>query len=184
MELYEFKSMDGVTLTQLIKVFASMMNTEKSKNIGEHLDNYHWEIGRNILHRIFGFPQNATLLYSLYGLKVETLHFMPNAIKLVKNAPENIDILSLYPVHDYVNDLIELKKYRKIPNARISNVIFSGPCTIVFWSDGDKTIVRCGDDDNFDKEKGIAMAISKKFMGTNKSKSNYCDIFKQWCSEE
>ncbi len=61
----------------------------------------------------------------------------------------------------------------------IKNVIFSGPYTIVMWSDGDKTIVRC-DDENFDKEKGLAMAISKKFLGTNKSKSNYNDIFKKW----
>lgn len=61
----------------------------------------------------------------------------------------------------------------------IKNVIFSGPCTIVIWSDGDKTIVRCNDK-KFDKEKGLAMAIAKKFLGTNKSKSNYNDIFKKW----
>lgn len=66
----------------------------------------------------------------------------------------------------------------------IKKVIFSGPCTIVMWSDGDKTIVRCGDDDIFDKEKGLAMAIVKKFLGTNTSKSNYCDIFKKWIPEE
>ena len=64
----------------------------------------------------------------------------------------------------------------------IKNVIFSGPCTIVMWSDGDKTIVRC-DDENFDKEKGLAMSITKKFLGTNKSKSNYNDIFKKWIKD-
>ena len=66
----------------------------------------------------------------------------------------------------------------------ITNVIFSGPCTIVMWSDGDKTIVRCENSDIFDKEKGLAMAIVKKFLGTNTSKSNYCDIFKKWIPEE
>ena len=65
----------------------------------------------------------------------------------------------------------------------IKNVIFSGPCTIVQWSDGDKTIVRCENDD-FDKEKGLAMAIVKKFFGTNESKSNYNDIFKKWIPDE
>lgn len=64
----------------------------------------------------------------------------------------------------------------------IKNVIFSGPCTIVIWSDGDKTIVRCNDK-KFDKEKGLAMAIAKKFLGTNKSKSNYNDIFKKWIKD-
>lgn len=66
----------------------------------------------------------------------------------------------------------------------IKDVKFSGPCTIVFWSDGDKTIVRCGEDDKFDKEKGLAIAVAKKFLGTNKSKSNFNDIFKKWIQEE
>ena len=68
-------------------------------------------------------------------------------------------------------------------NLEIKNVIFSGPCTIVQWSDGDKTIVKCENED-FDKEKGLAMAICKKFLGTNKSKSNYNDIFKKWIKED
>lgn len=68
-------------------------------------------------------------------------------------------------------------------NAEIKNVIFNGPCTIVQWSDGDKTIVKCENED-FDKEKGLAMAICKKFLGTNKSKSNYYDIFDKWIPEE
>lgn len=65
----------------------------------------------------------------------------------------------------------------------IEKVIFSGPCTIVLWSDGDKTMVRC-ENETFDKEKGLAMAISKKFLGSNKSKSNYYDIFEKWIPEE
>lgn len=69
------------------------------------------------------------------------------------------------------------------PQDLIKNVIFSGPCTIVQWSDGDKTIVRC-ENENFDKEKGLAMAIVKKFFRTNESKSNYNDIFKKWIPEE
>ena len=69
------------------------------------------------------------------------------------------------------------------PQDLIKNVIFSGPCTIVQWSDGDKTIVRCANED-FDKEKGLAMAIIKKLFGTNESKSNYNDISKKWIHEE
>ena len=64
----------------------------------------------------------------------------------------------------------------------IENVIFNDPCTIVFWSDGDKTIVKCNSED-FNKEKGLAMAIAKKLLGTNKSKSNYNDIFKKWIKD-
>jgi hypothetical protein len=47
----------------------------------------------------------------------------------------------------------------------IEDVIFNGPATIVKWSDGTKTIVKCCEDDLFDPEKGLAMAISKKALG-------------------
>ena len=44
---------------------------------------------------------------------------------------------------------------------KIKNVIFNDPATIVFWNDGTKTVVKCGKNDTFDPEKGLAMAISK-----------------------
>ena len=60
---------------------------------------------------------------------------------------------------------------------KIKNVIFNNPATIVFWSDGSKTVVKCGEGDTFDPEKGLAMAVSKKFFD---NKGYYCDIFKKW----
>lgn len=67
------------------------------------------------------------------------------------------------------------RKSSKIP--KIKNVIFNYPATIVFWEDGDKTVVKCQNDDMFDAEKGLAMAIIKKMNG---GKGNYCEIFKPW----
>ena len=46
---------------------------------------------------------------------------------------------------------------------KIINVIFNDPATIVFWSDGTKTVVKVQPGDIFDPEKGIMAAISKKF---------------------
>lgn len=43
-------------------------------------------------------------------------------------------------------------------------VIFSGPCTIVFWDDDTKTIVRCSEGDTYDKEKAVSMAYLKKIF--------------------
>lgn len=63
----------------------------------------------------------------------------------------------------------------------IKNVIFNDPATIVFWSDGSKTVVKVQDGDEYDEEKGLAMAISKKALG---NKSNYCNVFKKWLPEE
>lgn len=57
----------------------------------------------------------------------------------------------------------------------IKKVIFSDPATIVFWTDNTKTIVRCGENDIYDPEKGVAMCCMKKLLGTNKTGSNYLD---------
>lgn len=62
----------------------------------------------------------------------------------------------------------------------IKKVIFNDPATIVFWTDGTKTVVQAHDE-KFDKEKGIAMAIAKKTLG---NKGNYFEIFKKYCGEE
>ena len=94
----------------------------------------------------------------------------------VKKENKKMDI-KLYECGTFVGGVVTK------PQDLIKNVIFSGPCTIVQWSDGDKTIVRCENED-FDKEKGLAMAIVKKLFGTNESKSNYNDIFKKWIQEE
>lgn len=52
----------------------------------------------------------------------------------------------------------------------ITNVIFNDPATIVFWSDGTKTVVKCCKNDNFDEEKGLAMAVLKKLSGNDSKK--------------
>lgn len=52
-------------------------------------------------------------------------------------------------------------------NVNIRKVIFNDPATVVLWSDGTKTVVKCGPDDIFDKEKGLAMAIVKKMAGND-----------------
>jgi hypothetical protein len=63
----------------------------------------------------------------------------------------------------------------------IKNVIFNDPATIVFWSDGTKTVVKCQPGDKFDPEKGLAMAITKKTMGNTGS---YYNVFEKWIKEE
>lgn len=64
----------------------------------------------------------------------------------------------------------------------IENVIFNNPATIVFWSDGTKTVVKKQrGDKKFDPEKGLAMAICKKIMG---NKGNFNNMFKEWIEED
>lgn len=59
----------------------------------------------------------------------------------------------------------------------IKKVIFNEPATIVFWADGTKTVVKCSKDDEFDPEKGLAMAIAKKFFG---NENGYSKNIKKW----
>lgn len=63
---------------------------------------------------------------------------------------------------------------RTIP--QIAKVIFNDPATIVLWNDGTKTVVKA-QNEVFDKEKGLAMAIAKKAMG---NRGNYFEEFKKW----
>lgn len=52
----------------------------------------------------------------------------------------------------------------------IDKVIVNGPATIVLWSDGDKTVVKCAKDEPWDEEKAFALCIAKKALG---NKGNY-----------
>lgn len=47
----------------------------------------------------------------------------------------------------------------------IKNVAFNPPLTVVIWGDDTKTFVKCSEDENYDPEKGLAMAIAKKALG-------------------
>ena len=63
------------------------------------------------------------------------------------------------------------------PNlVEIKNVVFNPPATIVFGTDNSKTVVKA-ENEIFDPEKGLAMAIAKKALG---NKGNYYETFKKW----
>ena len=62
----------------------------------------------------------------------------------------------------------------------IKKVIFNEPATIVFWGDGSKTVVKAQNGEQFDPEKGIAMAFMKKYYG---NKGKYFNRVKKWTKE-
>ena len=63
----------------------------------------------------------------------------------------------------------------------IRKVIFNDPATIVLWSDGTKTVVKCGPEDSYDMEKGLAMAIVKKMAGND---NRFHKVFKQYTKKK
>ena len=100
--------------------------------------------------------------------------------------------VSYRSLYDIRNDAeVPINIYRNILNStygigslripEIKNVIFNDPATIVFWEDGTKTVVKCQDGDEFDPEKGLTMAITKKAYG---NKGSYCNKLKKWLPKE
>ena len=84
--------------------------------------------------------------------------------------PTTLDEVHNYCMHDTVNS----------SRMMIKKVIFNNPATIVFWSDGSKTVVKSHLDD-YDPEKGLAMAIAKKALG---NEGNYYNVFKKWLPKD
>ena len=62
----------------------------------------------------------------------------------------------------------------------IDRVIFNDPATIVIWMDGTKTVVKAHNE-KYDPEKGLAMAIAKKYFG---NKGNYFNHLRPWLEKE
>lgn len=87
-------------------------------------------------------------------------------------------------VHFMIGKALEDKGI-KIPipapqKASIHKIIFNGPATIIFWTDGTKTVVRYNDETETidDREKAVFAACAKKLLGTNATGSNYLDRIK------
>ncbi len=102
----------------------------------------------------------------------EVAKYCENDIAVTKEA---INKLCDVDAHTYV---------RYVPPAgpfEIKKVIYNNPATIVFWKDGTKTVVKACEDDEYDPEKGLAMAISKKALG---NKGNYYETFKKALPKE
>lgn len=103
---------------------------------------------------------------------MEKIHYEPDA--LGKKLLENMTLNGLYGKFQKETNKM---KYNEITNSdsytgvithrgfvirpNIKKVIFSGPCTIVLWANGDKTIVKRAEGDKNDREVAVLYAIAK-----------------------
>jgi hypothetical protein len=69
----------------------------------------------------------------------------------------------------------------KKENFDIEKVLFNSPATIVWFKDGTKVVVQCQENDVFNKEVGLAMAVMKKAYG---NKANFNNVLNKWCKEK
>lgn len=77
--------------------------------------------------------------------------------------------IMISPRIDYTKFYARKKLPSEIGETMIKNVpvitrcIINDPAVVVFWSDGTKTIGKCIDNDEFNPEIGLSMAISRKY---------------------
>ena len=81
-----------------------------------------------------------------------TKMYIANDIRNTKAAIERLRANSTYGLSAY-------------PKFDYKKIIFSGPCTIILWKDGTKTMARVSKTDAFDPEKGVAICFMKRAIG-------------------
>ena len=199
MKNYIFRSLDGVGIDLICDVFNKMLSDEMVRVRHFNYNNYEWCIGVDVVQRINDLRGWRPLPIetgpnSILGIRAEKRYGVkPNEIVLeLKRNIREVDVASMYPRFTvdprgngksmmqlrYSEEM--MKKITFNNPELIKNVIFNDPATIVFWNDGTKTVVKA-ENEEFDPEKGLAMAISKKFLG---NKGNYYETFKKWLPEK
>ena len=198
---FEFRNLDGAAPVNICEAFRCLIHEEKTVVLKYGLFDaslYEWIIGNDIWKKIL-----ETYHMYLYPLNNNSTQFMdidiayvdsdrPNVI-ILKTKDDNtmkkqlnsifgLDSIARYCNSDVTSTRIAYNNmYKNTQTSLIKNVIFNDPATIIHWNDGSKTVVKCGEGEVYDPEKGLAMAISKKVLG---NKGNYYETFKKWLPEK
>lgn len=62
--------------------------------------------------------------------------------------------------------------FRHDAKYKAKQVIFNPPATVVLWTDGTKTVVKCDPEDTFNETTGIALCYMKKALGNTSRELN------------
>ena len=180
---------EGSTSQAIFNIMRSMLNAEFCSYFGAIIeDDYEWVIGSDVWNKIIKSDSIKTnvvncidsLNYKIFDIEVTISTKELNTITLRKKDKRRNEMpVERKSTSSCVYYASTTAKSISAPS--IKKVIFNYPATIVLWSDGSKTVVKCQDGDIYDPEKGLAMAISKKALG---NKGNYCNEFKKWLPED
>lgn len=198
MKSYKFVSLDGINVDFIYSVCRKLLYDEMAEVYDFDHKNYRWSIGIDVFNRLRDIMGLQTLTCTPIGnilgidvVKSYTIGYTEILLRLKPHYNE-LDVASMYPrftVDPRGNgkSMMQLRYSEEMMKnisfnnpASIKNVIFNDPATIVFWNDGTKTVVKA-ENEEFDPEKGLAMAISKKFLG---NQGNYYETFKKWLPEK
>ena len=165
-------------------IFKEMFNILQHKFGIINKDDCYWVINQDDFYKICE-------ICKINGFDLECDIELNKSNQIIING---INVLFRYD-SDLIYDplLFEIKLvYKKPCRSRISvidysyfwpevkKVIFNNPATIVYWKDGTKTVVKCQNGDDFDPEKGFAMAFLKKCWG---NKGNFNDKLRKIMKE-
>ena len=180
---------EGSTSQAIFNIMRSMLNAEFCSYFGAiREDDYEWVIGSDVWNKIIKSDSIKTNVVNC----IDSLNYKIFDIEVTISTKE-LNTITLRKKDKRRNEMPAKRKStsscvyyasttaKSVSEPSIKKVIFNYPATIVLWSDGSKTVVKCQDGDIYDPEKGLAMAISKKALG---NKGNYCNEFKKWLPED
>lgn len=143
---------------EFMKTMEGLINSPNQKLIGDMRGGYVYAIDED-------------------GYKPELMYAATEISKANRGATEAENRLDAFKYA--VNDVFGVAELHRKMALEIKKVIFNNPATIVFWADGTKTVVKAKNED-FDPEKGLAMAITKKVFG---NKGSYFNKIKRWTND-
>ena len=155
-----------------MRIFKEMLNILEHKfgNINKY--DCYWVINPEHFYKIcetcemmgFDIERNANRINGIDVL------FTDDLIVEKEYPLYRIELVYKKPILHHIERRKNMKDINNIPEFK--KVIFNDPATIVYWKDGTKTVVKCQNGDDFDPEKGFAMAFLKKCWG---NKGNFND---------
>ena len=166
-------------------IFKEMFNILQHKFGNINKDDCHWVINQENFYKIceickingFDFDlerdielnkSNRITRITINGINVS---FRYDSVSIDDPLLFKIKLVYKKPIlhHIYANNYLNFP-LDNIPE--VKKIIFNDSATIVYWKDGTKTVVKCQKGDDFDPEKGFAMAFLKKCWG---NKGNFND---------
>lgn len=72
----------------------------------------------------------------------------------------------------YIPTALAPSFFRQGEKFKAKQVIFNPPATVVLWTDGTKTVVKCDPEDTFNETTGVALCYMKKALGNTSRELN------------
>jgi hypothetical protein len=133
------------------------------------------------LHDYKSYSPSCKAEFRVYGSFEEMTDLQRELDRLRRDACMPIDYSKISNYQGRRFDYLGLTatNYSLIKTPMITKVIFHDPATIVYWQDKTRTVVKCKDGETFDKEKGLALCISKKLL-----EDKFHSEFKKWVTPD